>query len=312
MYMLIPLVLSACILLVEYGIANRKQWVQTAALAGPVLFFLMLIPIFHRPRPYYIFLEAVLGKNGNPLIFGAAAALIFYVYALIRRIKYTEISLVAVLLLMTIGEAELGISRTFYIPEWVPVTVTVISLLTVALMHRNALSNFLVMVGIVSILTLQFDHTFFTAYNGAVPVNLMLLGTMVIMNCYANEFTNFLRGLAAVALPVFCAITLCNYQHIPWYFSTGYVAFLMVLCSVQTVVFNDRKYIISAGANIFMLFIFGGHIALQALGKLQVRGLRTVFWGILIFLIAFVVSMFKGGVPQRLCGRCFPHPKIEN
>ena len=312
MYMLIPLVLSACILLIEYGIANRKQWVQSAALAGPVLFFLMVIPIFHRPRPYYIFLEAVLGKNGNPLIFGAAAALIFYVYALIRRIKYTEISLAAVLLLMTIGEAELGIGRTFYIPEWVPAAVTVLSLLTVALLHRNALSNFLVLAGTVIILTLEFDNTFFVAFRGAIPVNMLLLGTMVIMNCYSNEFTRFLRGLIALAIPVFCAITLCNHQSVPWYFSTAYIAFLIVLCSIQARVFNDRKYIISAAANILILLIFGSHIALQALGKLQIKGLKTVFWGILIFIIAFVVSMFKGGVPQRVFGRCLLHHKIKH
>lgn len=312
MYMLIPLVLAACILLVEYGIANRKQWVQSAALAGPVLFFLMIIPVFHRPRPYYIFIEALLGKNGNPLVFSATAALLFYAYALVRRIKYTEISLAAVLVLMTIGESELGISRTFYIPEWVPVAVTVVSLLTVALLHRNALSNFLVMVGVVCILTLQFDHTFFTAYHGAVPVNLLLLGTMVIMNCYANEFTNFLRGLAAVALPVFCCITLCNYQNIPWYFSSSYVVYLMTLCAVQAGVFNDRKYLISAAANILILFIFGAHITLKILGKTQIKGLKPVFWGILIFIIAFIVSMFKGGVPQRIFEKCLLHHKVKN
>ena len=312
LYMLIPLVLSACVLLVEYGIANRKQWVQSLALAGPTLFFLMVIPVFHRPRPYYIFLEAVLGKNGNPFIFAAIAALLFYAYALVRRIKYTEISLAAVLLLLTVSEAKLGMVHTLGIPEWIPAVTTAVSLGAVALMHRNALSNFLGLLGVVLILTLQFSNTRFVAYHGAIPVNMILIGTMVIMNTYHGAFVKFLSKLVAVALPLLCSLTLCYYQQLPWYFSSTYIVFIIALCGIQILIFNDRKYIISEAVNIFLLLIFGAYIALQSLGKLQVKGLQIVFWGLVFFAAAFSVSMFKGGVPQRIFRRCLLINKVKN
>jgi hypothetical protein len=304
-YMLIPLVFSACVLLVEYGIANRKQWVQNLALVGPVLFFLMAIPLLATPRPYYLFLEAVLGENGNPFIFAATGAVVFYIYALFRRIKYTEISLAAVLLLISLGEIKLGMIHSIGIASWIPVAVTASVFALVALMHRNSTSNFISLSGIVLLLTLQFKNTWFTAYHGAIPINMMLIGAMVIMNSYRDIFAKFLNQIVAISLPLLCGLTLCYYQQVPWYFSGLYIISLMLLGIIQILIFNDRKYIISEAVNILFLIIFACHIGLQALSKLHIKGLKIVFWGMIFFITAFSVSMFKGGVPQRLFRRYF-------
>ena len=305
-YMLIPLVFAACVLLIEYGIANKKQWVQNAALAGPFLFFLMAIPVLATPRPYYLFLESVLGKNGNPFVFAAIAAVIFYVYALFRRIKYMEISLAAVLLLISLGEIKLGMLNSVGIASWIPAVAASVVFALVAWMHRNAASSFISLSGIVLLLTLQFQNSWFTAYHGAIPVNLILIGTMLIMNYYRGTFAKFLNKSVAVVLPLLCGLTLCYYRQAPWYFSSAYILLLMMLAAVQIFTFNDRKYIISEAVNIVFLIIFGSHIGLQALGKLRVKGLRIVFWGMVFFIVAFIVSMFKGGVPQRVFRRYIP------
>jgi hypothetical protein len=308
-YMLIPLVFAACVLLVEYGIANRKQWVQSAALVGPILFFLMAIPVLATPRPYYLFLESVLGKNGSPFIFAAIAAVLFYIYALFRRIKYTEISLGAVLLLISLGEIKLGMVNSLGIASWIPAVITTSVFVLIALMHRSAASNFISLSGIVLLLTMQFKNSWFTAYHGAIPVNLLLFGAMVIMNYYRGAFARFLSKVIVGVLPLFCALALCYYRQAPWYFSSVYILLLMALGGIQVLMFNDRKYIISEAVNILFLIIFGCHIGLQALGKLHVKGLRIVFWGMLFFITAFVVSMFKGGVPQRLFRRYLSQKK---
>ena len=302
-YMLIPLVLAACVLLVEYGVANKKQWVQNVALGGPVLFFLMSIPLLATPRPYYLFLESVLGKGGNPFIFAGIAAVIFYVYAIFKRIKYMEISLVAVLLLISLGEIKLGMIHSIGIASWIPAAATALVFALIAIMHRSAVSFFIGLTGIVILLSLQFNNTWLTAHHGAIPVNLLLVGAMLIINIYHGAFTRFLNKLVIIALPLLCGLTLCYYRQVPWYFSSTYILLLMALCGLQAWVLKDRKYLISEAVNILFLMIFGCHIGLQALSKLQVKGLRIVFWGMLFFITAFIVSMFKGGVPQRLLRR---------
>jgi hypothetical protein len=303
-YMLIPLVLAACVLFAEYGIANGRRWIQTAALAGPALFFLMAMPFVHAPRPYYLFLEAVLGKNGSPFIYALSAAGIFYVYALLRRIRYAEISLAAVLILIiALRNDALQVISPSLIPSWLPAALTIAVLLLAALIRRNLQRTFISLLGIILVLTLQFKDTWFTNYHGAVPFNLILLGTMVIMNCYRDRFCEFLRKLFAVILPLlgFAALYFCWRD--PWYLASSYIAMLAVLGAVQIFVFNEHSYTVGELINIAFLFIYLCHAGLQVLSKFQLRGLRIALWGLIFFAVAFVLSMIKGGIPQRVLHR---------
>ena len=307
-YMLIPMMLAACVLLVEYGIAQRKQWVQNVALAGPVLFFLMAIPVLDTPRPYYLFLESVLGKNGSPFIFSIGATVLFYGYAIIRRIKYTEISFAVVLLLASLAEARLGMLQTIGIPGWVLAAALIPVLGIIAGLRRNAISNILCYAGIMLVLLVHFHGTWFTAYHAVIPVTLTLVVVMTIMNIYRGITAKVLQWLTAMFLPLLCVLALYENQlDLSWYFTVAYILFLTGLAGIQAFIFKDRKFIASQGAILLTLLVFGCQSGLRALNAIHLRGFKTIMWALIFFMLAFTLSMFKGGVPQRLCRRYILH-----
>ena len=301
-YMLIPMMLVVCVLLVEYGIAQRKQWVQNAALAGPVLFFLMAVPVLDTPRPYYLFLESVLGKNGSPFIFSIAATVLFYGYAVIRRIKYTEISFAVVLLLVSLGEARFGMLHTIGIPSWLPVAALIPVLGVIAGIRRNAINNILCFSGIMLALLAHFHDTWFTAYHAVIPITLTLVAAMIIMNIYRGVTVKVLQWIVAIFLPLLCVLALYDNQlDLAWYFTGSYILFLVLLGGIQAFIFKDRKFIASAVAILLVLLVFGCQFGLRALNAVRMKGIKTIMWALIFFIVAFMLSMFKGGVPQRLC-----------
>ena len=307
-YMLIPMMLTACVLWVEYGIAQRKQWVQNVALAGPALFFLMSIPFLDTPRPYYLFLESVLGKNGSPFIFSIGATVLFYGYAIIRRIRYTEISFAIVLLLASLAEARLGMLQTIGIPSWVSVVVLIPVLSIIAGLRRNAISNILCFSGIMLVLLVYFHGTWFTAYNAVIPTTISLVAVMAIINIYRGATVEVLQWLTVIILPPLCVLALYDKSNaMPWYLTGAYILFLTGLAGIQAFVFKCRKFIASQGAILLVLLVFGCQSGLRAINAIHFRGFKTIMWALIFFMLAFTLSMLKGGVPQKLCRRYISH-----
>lgn len=311
LYMLIPFVFCCLVPILEHGVKLKKTWLSTLALSGTGLFFLFALSAESQQSPLHReFVRAVLGRSVTPMFVAFAAAILFYLYAWIRRAERAEVFLFTLLALASLIDVKGGYLRSIGVPSLLPLCGVGGMLLWRGIVKHRSPWALAAAVCFVLGLTIQFKGTWFTAVYGACPIHLMFFSTLTIAALFTDAFARELRKAVAAVIPALFLVALFFHQRLapdfPGWLVGGYLIALIAVVMVGALHYRSEWWFLAFLAIVMELaayFVLHGY---RFLVNLQQRGVIILFWGALFFFIAFGVSAFKGivGKGARGNGNC--------
>ena len=158
-----------------------------------------------------------------------------------------------------------------------------------------------------AVLMLWFDFRFtaLAAYQGAIPIHLLVACGLVVGAVFRDDAGRAIQSLGAAALLFLVAVTLCPTEATsrpPQWLLTYYpLAVAVVALAYGRLVKNPWHYAAAAGSFCCWLGAFGWDVFLQA--RRMIAGLDYLVCGVASFFVALVLSLAKMGVFRRLRDR---------
>jgi hypothetical protein len=310
-YFLAPLGLAAAVLLLEGGLTSRSDRVVRMALWLPAV-TVALTAVGHRhDRVYRGFLQMFeYGLGGTPLWVALLLAIGFYIFAVLRRVRYADAALTAaVVLLAFVAPTTLDLDH-LAAPRPLPLAliggVHLMAGLWQRLSWRVLLGNCLLLAA----LTLAFQRTWFTAVHGALPVNLLLANLLAVGIWFDDWFSRIARRAGMLlALALVCLVTIANRAWLGDFVVWIRAFYPLLLAGVLAWYgwrLRDRLCVIFALVSLMIsiaVFAVRGYEQLRP----YLVGLDQLSLGVLFFVLAALISLSKAGwLPLRL--RCGPAP----
>lgn len=308
-WLIVPILLAVAILVLEGAIVARSRRMQTAAvvaLLGVPLAAFAFASELPLPAP---FLDMFIDRGASPAFVAFAAAAIPLVFAAVRGVRAAEVGLAGTILLFgflrrdTVELLDLPI-----VPHAAPLFFLSLLALISGFRHRTSASFFVALAALVSGLTLALRDTPFVAIHGALPIHVLLLGSLAIGLVCRDRFAHWLRDSASVAGVVLAATALVAWKAgaldltawvmVPW------VAAL-VAGQFACAYFARLRFFVFNGFVTFALAAVAlGHSAwLEARSFAGIEHIATVLAGVALLVVAVTISLAKGGLLGPLKSR---------
>lgn len=288
-YMLIPPLLCALILVVEYARATGNAGLVKDLLAMPIILIILGVVSgtsrMHNAE-YRQFTQLIFSNNFQPWMTGIAAALVFYAYAWIRKLRNADLWLAAMIVF-----TMMIIPREAIWNQWGYCGGGTGILLAVYLLNRNIWRWLMLCGGAVISAAIIFGgyELIFPVVIHAVVVSIMLAGMLEKPGWLGAVFRTagavMWLGMYIAALII---LPSTDYPLYPVY------AYLIAMCVSGTVYcyFCKGKFI----RRIMYLFPLSGIVTLIASGNCLYLGnkiAQVIFGAVLTFAGAFGISMHK-------------------
>ena len=301
LYMLIPFFLCLLVLCTEHVLRYGKPAMRYLLLAVPVGFFVLaeLNPI--AKQVLYSRFLAVMGKDMSPIMIAFGAAMLYYLYAWIRRIKFAEAGLILLMLLAMLFDKHVGeVTGTFSFPKIYPLLGIGAMLVWYGVRFRYSAWSLAAATVVIVACAREFSGTWFTAYSYAIPAHLILISAIAISAVYRDKFALFLRDACAfVLMAAFVATLFLGYG-----FSYGFAPGICLpalpcyfLASLGMYLWTRRIEMLycvlcELGLTVFYLFFY----LVYFVHRLKAGEVKIFFWGGVCFLIALLISLIKAGI----------------
>jgi hypothetical protein len=306
-YFLVPFVLVAGILLLEIGLVSRASGVLRVALAVPPVALLLASTERVGGDVALGFLADFTQRlGGSPFYLTLLAAIGFYVWAMLRRVRpASELLIVAVALLAVIGPKTSGPSALA--GTWtVPLLLAGGLQLALGLSRRSSVHCLAAAGWWLAALSIELRGTAFLAYGGILPAHLLLAAVLLLGATFRDGFARFLQSLGA-ALLVLAAVAapLAGPRLLPE--SPGVLVTLYPLAAALVALAYGHLlrrwlYHLAALGSVTVSLIAGGWHAYLFLRPRMV-GLDYVLGGLASLMVAGLISSLKAGLPQRWAAR---------
>ena len=299
-YMLIPLLAVVAILLLEVGINQGKNWLKVVAMSVPVVILFFIAD--HQRFDHNLFLK-ILGNYAYPILFAWTSIIVIYLYAWYRRISGASICsgasiFISALSINRIYAINMGDKPLDGVTLFVCAALLVsLVIMTISMCGLNRMFGIVwcVSQGLISFWIIFSDYWFFKAFHGAIPITAVYLSLLVCSTFVQGKPGKVLRLIACMALPVLClAASVYGAKNSTPYMlllTTGYCLLLVGIMLILAFYGSHIAFLISGAA--CMLFP-----AIQSMiiiySKLSGTGGRAMFWAMLFFVAALLLSMVKG------------------
>jgi len=303
-YMLIPLALAAMVLLLEFSLERGRRRLVLLSMAAPVILFLMALPGPTKTNAelYYTFLAAVVGPNGSPMLIALAGGLLFYSYAWWRSVEHSEIILCGLLLLSVVIDVPSRWLSDSPVPTWIPGVAALVILTWIAI-RRNSTAGWMALVlGVLLVVGTTFRPSYFTAWHCAIPLHIVLAAAVVLSVLRNDPFAVALRYVSAVVMSLlFVTVLFFRARLVPDL--PGYVPETNIAVVFSTLMwyclrYRKKFFLWVGGFNVAVLLLFTVSHVYDVIKALGFRALSFIFWGLVCFAIAFLISAFKGNLLQ--------------
>ena len=311
-YMLIPLLVVVAVLMIETGINRKINWLKAVAMFVPVviLFFIADHPRFEDN----LFLK-ILGNYAYPLLFAWISIIIIYLYAWYRRVPCASICsgasiFVSALSINRIYAANMSEKPLDGVTMFVCAALLIsLVIMTISMYSWNRMFGIVwgASQGLISFWIIFSDYWFFKAFHGAIPITAVYLSLLVCSTFVQGKLGEVLRLIVGIALPVLClAASVYGAKNSAIYMlfiTTGYCLLLIGIMLAMAFYGHHMAFLISGA--VCLLFP-----AIQSMiivySKLNGTGGRAMFWAMLFFVAALLISMAKGRMFHK-CSMLLKH-----
>lgn len=307
-YFLIPMALSASILLLEGGIASRRPEVVALGGWGPVVMVWMSIPAVGRGSPYELFLQEFTQLLGMPLFVCLLFSVGFYVYAMLRGVRSAELGFIASCLLLSV------VAPTMTTPARpAPIAILAACQLFLAIRRQNSFRFLFGLLLAIAALNQALLHNWRQAYQFATVYHLVLGSLLFTAICFRDTFARLARD-CSVPMLLFAAcgaavLSLGFVSEIPRSATLLYLP-LLTLVTLVWARFGGGKLILITGlANAGVTFaVLNSHFAHWIQVVTQWRGAWSYYAGLNCLLLGLGISAYKGKLHRRIFPQLVPDP----
>ncbi|MFC1672494.1 hypothetical protein ACFL01_05100 [Planctomycetota bacterium] len=294
-YFLSPFLLAVSILLLEMGLVSGRKVMQYAALVIPVVAIGCAFPGKSYGQ-YGDFVDVVLSVVGSPAFLIAAAAALFYVYAMVRCAKAGEWGLVLAVFVCSVVGSETVNLETLIAPRMIPILLIAAMEVYYALRYRSSWRAFLVTAGAMIALSIRFEGTWFNEYGGVLPVTVSYAALLTFGALFQDRLAKALQNLGAFVLPVLCFLTAFSSDAPDWAVTLYLIVMIGTGFWYRRVVDNPL-YGRAAYWGIGLGVWAPGRWTIRIIESIHLpKGSGFVIWGGLAFAAAFAISTIKGRI----------------
>jgi prepilin-type processing-associated H-X9-DG protein len=307
LYMIIPSLLAFAVLFSEHAKASKNLNAQKIVLAIPLLFYMTLFSgVLSRSWLYHESLMALTGQSKTPFPVAAAAAIIFYAYAWVRRIKYADIAFIVSLTIPFMVDMLVGYLPSLGIPYSAPLFIFAVFFLVKSALHKTSIWSFMSVIFFMLSACVQFKGTWFASHYYALPLHILYAAFFAIGILYKDAFARWLREALAFLVPVVYLFVLLFSSRlavgIPDFAVWTYIMALTLFPFIAFFMVRSWKYIAIGLLDIFFLIVCLTFKLYQTVSAWEIEGSGFIFWCGIAFAAALLISLFKGGVIQKYTG----------
>jgi hypothetical protein len=298
-YFLVPFLLGVIVLMLETGLVTRNKTLTNLALLAPAgLVALALVGHQHDfvYRKFLGLFEAKLG--GSPAFLTLLAAGAFYAINAARRIPHAFDGLTATLFVLGVVGPD---TLTFDLPDALfpaPIAIAAALQLALAIRRHASVRAVVASAGFAVALTWWVAAGWPAMPRTILVYHLAIFGAMLLGAVFRDAVGDVLRFAGAILIlgasqvAIFCDLR--GLGHLPPEAIRAYPLVLGVVAGAYGWFLHSRTYLTVAAAS-----LLGGVavFAWQGYGVLRrfVIGLDQIAWGLLSFLVAAVISLWKAG-----------------
>ncbi|HSG69087.1 MAG TPA: hypothetical protein VLA12_01660, partial [Planctomycetaceae bacterium] len=284
--------------LLEIGIVERKEPLCKDVLVMAALIPVLAIPYRLSDPTYALFHSEFTRTLAAPLFLSVWSACGFFAYAWFRGVRQAEGGIVAMLLLGCLIGPETTTLGKLTPPQFLPLAILTGMQFGIALKRKSSLHCFGGVLGSAGLLALGLTQPDAVHWLRTVPLHLILLGAIVIGQCFRDRTARFLNRSGAMLLPPLSFATALYWQSagIPEMSLLVYLLAMTVLPLGVWYFTRDRWYFASGIANVaagsggfswmsyrFLKYEVGANI------------IEPLLYGAAFFLIAILISAHKAG-----------------
>ena len=299
-YFLVPFGLAIGVILLEIGLVEEREGVVRLALLTPVILVLLTV-VGDRADPLYQwFLTRFTARlGGTPLYLTLLVAAGFYAYAAVRRVPMAFDALSAVIVALAFVSPHTLDLRGLVAPRALPILAAAGAQMAVGLRRQQAWRCLFGAVCVVLAAMITTRHSGAGSYQGPISFHLVLAAALLLGAVFDDRLGHFLRTTgAAVALLGSLVVVTGRVEPttaVPSWIIDVYPLALSLMVAGYGFVLGHR---LSLGFAVLILAAWLTAVGCRGYNSLRhvVVGLDYIAIGMLLFSLAVLTSMLKGGV----------------
>ncbi len=119
-YFLVPMLFAVAVLMLEIGHVEKLPKLQHIAMLIPIVCFAIAFPIPGASQPHREFLTLFINRCGSPILLSGIGGCLFYSYAWLRKVPFSEEALVTALLVTSVVPVSTVYFNTLSEPHPLP------------------------------------------------------------------------------------------------------------------------------------------------------------------------------------------------
>jgi hypothetical protein len=304
-YFLVPLGLALGVILLEIGLVERRRGVLCAALFVPaILVFLTLFG--HRADPtYQWFLGLFIARlGGTPFYLTLLASAGFYAYATVRRVPMAFDAMTAAMVTLGFVAPQTLDLGELVSPRSLPILTAAVLQTAVGLRRRNAWRCLIGASGLAASAMIALPATGAGSHQGPVAFHLILAAVLIVGAAFDDRLGHVLRAAgAAMALLASLVVLTGRIERngaVPSWAIEVYPLVMALAIAGYGFGLGHRTSRAAAGLILAAWLVAVGCRGYGSLRRV-VTGLDYIAIGLILFSLAVLTSMVKGGVlPWRI------------
>ena len=304
-YFLVPFGLAIAALLLEIGLVERRRGVLRLALFLPAILVLLTV-VGHRPEPLYQwFLGRFLARmGGTPLYLTLAASAGFYLYAALRSVPRALDALSATMMTLACVAPQTLDLDGLVPPRALPILAAALVQAAVGLRRRDAWRCLIGAGGLVASAMIARGPFAGASHQAPTAFHLVLIAVLVVGAAFDDRLGRLLRTAGAVMALLGSLVVMMGPVELtgsvpPWAIEVYPLVTSLMIASYGFAL-GHRTSLASAG---LIVTVWLAALACRGYGFLRhlVTGLDYIAIGLVLFILAVLTSMAKGGVlPWRI------------
>lgn len=303
-YFLIPFGLSILVLLFEGSIAAGNRVVARKVMICSPGLLLLALPWSDGPAFEGFLTHRVMATIGAPLWWTLLLLLVFFGWAVLRKIEGASLGFVLVIVLLTFIGADTLSLRAIHTPQPGPLFVVGTLLAINAAMRKSSAGCFGASAIFVYATWLVLPQTPLTGFRMMTCYHLLLLSCVVFGLIFRDKFSTLLRFIGAAWLPLtsLAMMTGSLAGDVPITWKLAYVAGVTAISFACAVLCRSKWYLYaSTGTTAVLsygLMMLGFRGAASLIGR---EAMTALSWSMAALLIGFLISAHKAHwLPKRL------------
>lgn len=303
-YFLIPFGLSILVLLFEGALAAGNQVVARKTMLCSPSLLLLALPWSNGWAFESFLIGKVTATIGSPLWWTTLLLLVFFGWAVLRKVAGASVGFVSMIALLAFVGADTISLRTIGAPHPAPMFVAGTLLAIAAAIRKTSAGCIAASAILISAMWLVLPQTPLSEFRMMTSYHLLLTCCVVFGLSFRDRFSTLLRGVGAIWLPLTSLAIMAGWlaEDMPIAWKLLYVADVTAACFACATLGHSKWYLYASTCSTavlgYGLMMLGFRGAASLVGRAAMTALS---WSVATLLIGVLISAHKAQwLPKRL------------